>query len=66
MEEATSIRVIRKAVDLGINSVDTANVYTGRRSEEIIGKAVHGDRDRFVIATKVGSDVGEGPNDVGL
>ena len=66
VEEATSIRVIRKAVDLGINSVDTANVYTGRRSEEIIGKAVHGDRDRFVIATKVGSDVGEGPNDVGL
>jgi len=66
VDEATSIRVIRKAVDLGINSIDTANVYTGRRSEEIIGKAVRGDRDRFVIATKVGSDMGEGPNDVGL
>jgi aryl-alcohol dehydrogenase-like predicted oxidoreductase len=66
VDEATSIRVIRKALDLGINSIDTANVYAGRRSEEIIGKAVHGDRDRFVIATKVGSDVGEGPNDVGL
>jgi aryl-alcohol dehydrogenase-like predicted oxidoreductase len=66
VDEATSIRVIRKAMDLGINSVDTANVYTGRRSEEIIGKAVHGDRDRFVIATKLGHDVGEGPNDSGL
>ncbi len=66
VDEGASIRVIRKAVDLGINSVDTANVYTGRRSEEIIGKAVHGDRDRFVIATKLGSDVGEGPNDSGL
>ncbi|HVC26694.1 MAG TPA: aldo/keto reductase [Nitrososphaerales archaeon] len=66
VDEPTSIRVIRKAIDLGINSIDTANVYTGRRSEEIIGKAVHGDRDRFVIATKVGSDVGEGPNDLGL
>jgi aryl-alcohol dehydrogenase-like predicted oxidoreductase len=66
VDEGTSIRVIRKAIDLGINSIDTANVYTGRRSEEIIGKAVHGDRDRFVIATKVGSDVGEGPNDSGL
>jgi aryl-alcohol dehydrogenase-like predicted oxidoreductase len=66
VDEATSIRVIRKAMDLGINSIDTANVYTGRRSEELIGKAVHGDRDRFVIATKLGHDVGEGPNDAGL
>jgi aryl-alcohol dehydrogenase-like predicted oxidoreductase len=66
VDEATSIRVIRKAMDIGINSVDTANVYTGRRSEEIIGKAVHGDRDRFVIATKLGHEVGEGPNDSGL
>jgi aryl-alcohol dehydrogenase-like predicted oxidoreductase len=66
VDEATSIRVIRKAIDLGINSIDTANVYTGRKSEEIIGKAVHGDRDRFVIGTKLGHDVGEGPNDQGL
>ena len=66
VDEPTSIRVIRKAMDLGINSIDTANVYSGRRSEELIGKAVHGDRDRLTIATKVGSDVGEGPNDVGL
>lgn len=66
VDEQTSISVIRKATDLGINSIDTANVYTKRRSEEIIGKAVHGDRDRFVIATKVGNDVGEGPNDSGL
>ena len=66
VDEATAIRVIRKAMDIGINSIDTANIYTGRRSEEIIGKAVHGDRDRFVIATKVGSDVGEGPNGSGL
>jgi len=66
VDEPTSIRVIRKAIDLGINSVDTANVYTGRRSEEIIGKAIHGDRERFVIATKVGSEVGEGPDGSGL
>jgi len=66
VDEPTSIRVIRRALDLGINSIDTANVYAGRRSEEIIGRAVHGDRDRFVIATKLGHDVGEGPNDSGL
>jgi aryl-alcohol dehydrogenase-like predicted oxidoreductase len=66
VDEATAIRVIRKAMDLGINSVDTANTYSKRRSEEIIGKAVHGDRDRFVIGTKVGSDFGQGPNESGL
>lgn len=66
VDEETSVRVIRKAIDLGINSLDTANVYTKRRSEEIIGKAIRGDRERFVIATKVGNEVGDGPNDSGL
>ena len=66
VDEATSIRVVRKAIDLGINSIDSANVYTQGKSEELIGKAVKGDRDRFVIATKLGHEVGEGPNDSGL
>ncbi len=66
VDESTSIRVIRKAMDVGINSVDGANVYTQGRSEEIIGKAIHGDRERFVVATKLGHDVGEGPTDSGL
>lgn len=66
VDEATSIKVVRKAMDLGINSVDSANVYTQGKSEEIIGKAVRGDRDRFVIASKLGHEVGEGPNDSGL
>ena len=66
VDEPTAIRIIRKALDLGINSIDTANVYASRHSEEIIGKAVHGDRESFVIATKLGHDVGEGPNDTGL
>ena len=43
VDEATSVRVIRKALDVGINSIDTANVYTARKSEEIIGKAIKGD-----------------------
>lgn len=66
VDEATSIRVIRKAIDLGVNSVDSANVYVKGKSEEIIGKAVKGDRERFVLATKLGHAVGEGPNDSGL
>jgi aryl-alcohol dehydrogenase-like predicted oxidoreductase len=66
VDEATSVRVVRKAIDLGINSIDSANVYTQGKSEEIIGKAVRGDRDRFVIATKLGHEVGQGANDSGL
>ena len=65
-DEPTAIRVIRRAIDLGINSLDTANVYTERKSEAIIGKGIQGDRDRFVIATKVGSEGAEWPNDAGL
>jgi aryl-alcohol dehydrogenase-like predicted oxidoreductase len=66
VDEETAIRVIRKAVDLGINSIDGANIYTDGKSEEIIGKALRGDRDRVVLATKVGSQWGEGPNESGL
>ena len=55
-DEAESIAAIRKAVDLGINLIDTAAVYGFGRSEEIVGKALAegGRRDRAVLATKVG------------
>jgi aryl-alcohol dehydrogenase-like predicted oxidoreductase len=66
VDEQASIRVVRKALDLGINSIDGANTYTDGKSEEIIGKALRGDRDRVVLATKVGSDWGDGPNESGL
>jgi aryl-alcohol dehydrogenase-like predicted oxidoreductase len=52
-EEAAG--VVRKAIDLGINFVDTANVYTDGHSEEVIGRTVKEDRGRIVIATKVGA-----------
>ncbi|KAA0893518.1 aldo/keto reductase [Oryzomonas rubra] len=55
-EEAESIRTIRSALDRGVTFIDTAPVYGFGRSEEIVGKAVKGyrERDRVVIATKVG------------
>jgi aryl-alcohol dehydrogenase-like predicted oxidoreductase len=53
--EAESIEVIKKAVDLGINFLDTADGYGGGKSEEVVGKAVKGIRDSVVIATKIGS-----------
>jgi aryl-alcohol dehydrogenase-like predicted oxidoreductase len=66
VSEEASIEIINKALDCGINLVDTANVYTGGKSEEIIGKAVKGSRDEVIIATKVGFGVGQGPNQGGL
>lgn len=57
--------VIDAALDLGINFVDTANSYTDGRSEEVLGKALHGRWDKFVVATKFYFPVGGGPNDWG-
>jgi 1-deoxyxylulose-5-phosphate synthase len=58
--------IIKKAIDLGINFFDTADVYSDGKSEEVVGKAVKGYRDELVIATKVYNPMGPGPNDKGL
>ena len=57
--------VIDAAVDLGINFIDTSNSYQGGRSEETLGKALKGRRNRFVVATKFFFPTGEGTNDRG-
>jgi aryl-alcohol dehydrogenase (NADP+) len=59
-------KVVKKAIDLGINFFDTANVYSRGRSEEIVGECLKGRRDDMVIATKVYSSMGSSPNDWGL
>jgi aryl-alcohol dehydrogenase-like predicted oxidoreductase len=56
--EDDTIRVINKAVDLGINSIDTADIYARGKSEELIGKAVQGYRNDVFLATKAGADGG--------
>ena len=61
-----SKRVIDRAVDLGINFFDTADVYSNGRSEQIVGRALAGRRDQVVLATKVGLPTGDGPDDRGL
>ncbi len=66
ISEEASIRIVNKAIDCGINVIDTADVYTRGKSEEIIGKAVKGRRDEVVLATKVGFGTVEGPNRSGL
>jgi len=66
ISEEASLKIVNKALDCGINAMDTANIYTGGKSEEIIGKAVKGRRDEVTIATKVGFGAVEGPNRSGL
>lgn len=65
-EEAESLSVISAFLDQGGNFIDTANGYAEGRSEEIIGKALHGRRDQVVLATKVFFPTGAGPNAKGL
>jgi aryl-alcohol dehydrogenase-like predicted oxidoreductase len=64
-DKATSIRVLHRAVDSGITFIDTANIYTGTKSEEIIGEAFEGRRHEVILATKAGMKRGEGPNSRG-
>jgi aryl-alcohol dehydrogenase-like predicted oxidoreductase len=60
-----SIRVIHRALDAGINFVDTADVYSRSESEEIVGKALKGRRDNVVLATKLHLPMGDDPNQRG-
>ena len=64
-DKETSIRVLHHAVDSGINFIDTANIYTGTKSEEIIGEAFEGRRQGVILATKAGMKMGDGPNESG-
>ncbi|MGQ7888888.1 aldo/keto reductase [Paenibacillus sp. WC2504] len=64
-DKQTSIRVLHHAVDNGITFIDTANIYTRTKSEEIIGEAFEGRRHEVLLATKVGIQLGEGPNSRG-
>src|ERR687888_190151 len=60
------VRIIHRALDAGINFVDTADVYSRGESEEIVGKALAGGRrDNVVVATKVHGTMGDDPNQRG-
>src|SRR2546428_1883575 len=63
---AEAEHMIHHFLDAGGNCLDTADVYAGGRSEEIIGHAIKGKRDQVVVATKVRFSSGQGKNDQGL
>ena len=65
-DDAEAKRIVDSARAAGINFVDTADVYANGASERILGRLVKEDRARWVIATKVGNRMGDGPNDSGL
>ncbi len=75
LKEEDSLKLVHQAMDLGINFIDTANVYEGYDrvlgspggvAEVILGKALKDRRDHIVLATKVGSPVADRPQAVGL
>jgi aryl-alcohol dehydrogenase-like predicted oxidoreductase len=68
LDEEASRSSIKRALDLGVNFFDTANVYAHGTSEEILGRALkdYANRDEIVIATKVHGKMHEGPNGSGL
>jgi aryl-alcohol dehydrogenase-like predicted oxidoreductase len=68
LDEEHSRPIIKKALELGINFFDTANVYSDGTSEEIVGRALkdYANRDEIVLATKVHFRMHQGPNGAGL
>jgi aryl-alcohol dehydrogenase-like predicted oxidoreductase len=65
-DEPASLKMVDMALDAGINFFDTANVYSDGRSEEILGRALKSRRSEVVVATKVRSRFGDGPDEGGL
>lgn len=61
-DERTSLDMIERALDAGINFLDTADKYNAGESERIVGRALNGRREQIVLATKVTLPMGEGPN----
>lgn len=58
--------IIDQFLDAGGNHIDTANVYAGGRSEELVGSAIQTNRHKIILATKTRFPMGSGPNDSGL
>lgn len=65
VDQAGTDAIVGEALASGINFIDTADIYSHGQSEEQLGKAIRPHRDELVIATKVGMQMGEGPNENG-
>jgi aryl-alcohol dehydrogenase-like predicted oxidoreductase len=65
-DDTEAVRVIHRAIDLGINFLDTADIYGSGRNEKLVGRAIAGRRDEIVLATKFGVVRGEDGSFIGL
>ncbi|MDX1711870.1 MAG: aldo/keto reductase [Rhodovibrionaceae bacterium] len=65
-DEEEAAQIIDHARNAGVNFIDIADMYNAGKSEEIVGRALAKDRESWVVATKVGNPMGEGPNQRGL
>jgi aryl-alcohol dehydrogenase (NADP+) len=64
-DDDTAARIVGKAFDQGVNFIDTANGYNDGKSEEVVGKLIAAQRDKWVLATKFANPQSDGPNDRG-
>lgn len=65
VDPPTAEAIVNQAIDIGVTYFDTADSYFEGRSEDYLGRALKGKRDRVIVATKVGNRTGPGPNDNG-
>ncbi len=65
-DEATSRRIVAKAREAGVNFIDTADNYNKGGSEEVVGRAIADSRRKWILATKLGNQMGDDPNRGGL
>ena len=65
VDQAGTIAIVDQALELGINFIDTANMYNGGASEQLLAAAIRDRRDEIVLATKVGMRMGDRPNERG-
>src|SRR5258705_2358487 len=65
-DEATSMRIVAKAREAGVNFIDSADAYNGGNSEQVVGRAISNYRHNWVLATKLANPMGDDPNRGGL
>ena len=66
LDQSAVDAIVGRALDAGVNFIDTADVYSAGESETMVGKALAGRRNQIVLATKVRGRMGKGANQVGL
>jgi len=65
-DEPTSTRIIAKAREAGVNFIDSADAYNNGNSETVVGRAISGNRQDWILATKLANQMGDDPNRGGL